>query len=146
MTTPLKCVVDASVVVKWVLQDETYQENSAKLKNNFLAGKTELFAPSFMLQETANALWMAIKQKRIQQIDAQEALKVLQNVQLRIVEIDWTGLSKILAIACELDIAVCDAVYIFLCDQIDAQLVTADNKLFEKTKKNFNVLHIRDYS
>ena len=71
-------IVDASVVLKWVLSDETYQENADKLKSNFLNSEIELFAPSFITQETANALWMAVKQGRIQQTDAEDALEFLQ--------------------------------------------------------------------
>jgi len=132
--------------LKWVLPDEKYQENADKLKHNFLCGEILLFAPSFITQETANALWMAVKQGRIQQIDAQEALKFLQNTQLRLYELNWTDVSQSLAIACKLDIAIYDAAYLFLCDKLGAQLITADNQLFEKAKAYFKVKHIRDYS
>jgi len=140
----LNYIIDASVVLKWVLPDETYQENADKLKRNFLCGEIQLFAPSFITQETANALWIAVKQRRMQQTDAQEALKFLQNIQLRLYELNWTDVSQCLSIACKLEIAVYDAAYLFLCDKIGAQLFTADNKLFEKAKEHFKVTHIRD--
>jgi predicted nucleic acid-binding protein len=131
--------------LKWVLPDEKYQENADKLKHNFLCGEIQLFAPSFITQETANALWIAVKQNRIQQTDAQEALKFLQNTQLRLCELNWTDVSQSLAIACELDIAIYDVAYLFLCEKIGAELITADNKLFEKAKEHFKVTHIKDY-
>ncbi len=122
-----------------------FQENADKLKHNFLRGEIQLFAPSFITQETANALWIAVKQRRIQQTDAQEALKFLQNTQLRLYELNWTDVSLSLAIACKIDIAIYDASYLFLCDKIGAELITADNKLFEKAKEHFKVTHIKDY-
>ena len=139
------CIVDASVVLKWVLPDEVYQENADKLKNNFLNSKIELFAPSFITQETANALWMAVKQRRIEQTDAQDALEFLQNTQLNLHELNWTDVSQSLAIACKIDIAIYDASYLFLGEKIGAQLITADTKLFEKAKIHFKVTHIKDY-
>ena len=141
----LNCIIDASVVLKWVLPDEIYQENADKLKHNFLSGEIQLFAPSFITQETANALWIAVKQRRIQQTDAQEALKFLQNIQLRLYELNWTDVSQSLAIACKIDIAIYDAAYLFLCDKIGAELITADNKLFEKAEEHYKVTHIKDY-
>jgi len=131
--------------LKWVLPDEIYQENADKLKNNFLNNKIELFAPSFITQETANALWMAVKQRRIQQTDAQDALKFFQNAQLTLHELNWTDVSQSLTIACKIDIAIYDASYLFLGEKIGAQLITAVNKLFEKAKIHFKVAHIRDY-
>jgi predicted nucleic acid-binding protein len=138
-------IIDASVVLKWVLPDEAYQENADKLKQNFLASKTELFAPSFITLETANALWVASKQKRITQTDAQDALKTLHNTQLRLYELNWTDVSQSLSIACKIDIAIYDAAYLYLCEKIGTQLLTADNKLQEKAKQHFNVTHIKDY-
>jgi predicted nucleic acid-binding protein len=137
--------VDASVVLKWVLPDEAYQENTDQLKLGFLCGKIELFAPSFLLLEIANALWVAVKQKRILQADAIDALKFLQDTQLRFYEFDWTIVSQSLAIACKEDIAVYDAAYLYLCNKLGAEMITADNKLFEKTKEHYKVRHIKDY-
>ena len=63
-------VVDASVVVKWVLPGEPYEESALKLKMNHLSGITHLFAPSFLVQEVGNSLWKAVRQRRITQEDA----------------------------------------------------------------------------
>ena len=49
-------VVDASVVAKWILSGEPYQENTAKLKEDFVAGQVELCAPALVVNEVANAL------------------------------------------------------------------------------------------
>ncbi|MGO8805417.1 MAG: type II toxin-antitoxin system VapC family toxin [Candidatus Bathyarchaeia archaeon] len=141
----LKYVLDASVVLKWILPDETYQENSTRLRATFQTGTIQVFAPSFIVQETANALWLAAKQKRIQQTDAQDALDFLQNAELNLHELSWTEASQVLAIACKIEIAVYDAAYLFLSNKMDAQLITADNKLFEKSKGQFDVMHIKNF-
>jgi predicted nucleic acid-binding protein len=69
----------------------------------------------------------------------------LQNAQLRLYEFDWTNVSQSLAISCKDDIAVYDAAYLYLCDKLGAEMITADNKLFEKAKEHFKVRHIKDY-
>jgi len=137
--------VDASVVAKWVLPVEMYQENALKLRNENTSGRAELFAPTILSAEVANALWRAVKLKRLSEEDAQEALTTLGDTKIALCELDWSQISKVLKIACMLDSAIYDAAYLFLSDKIDAQLVTSDTKLYEKAKENFNVLHIRDY-
>jgi predicted nucleic acid-binding protein len=49
-------VVDVSVVAKWILPGEPYQENAEKLKEDFVAGQVELCAPDLVVTEVANAL------------------------------------------------------------------------------------------
>lgn len=137
--------MDASVVAKWVLPVEMYQENALKLRNDNTSGRAELFAPTILSVEVANALWRAVKLKRLSEEDAQEALTTLGDTKIALCELDWSQISKVLKIACMLDSAIYDAAYLFLSDKIDAQLVTSDTKLYEKAKENFNVLHIRDY-
>ena len=107
-------VVDASVVAKWVLPIEPYQENALKLKDDYVSKRAELYAPAVLTIEVTNVLWKAVKLKRLSQEDAQEALKTLGNINL--------GLHE-----------------------IKAQFVTSDNKLYEKSKGHFKVLHIKDY-
>lgn len=137
--------MDASVVVKWVLQGEPYQESSTKLKNDCVSGTVLLSAPAFITQEVGNALWRAVKLERITEEDAQVALEALNDVRIERHEIDWIQVSQGFSIACKLDIAVYDAAYLFLSDKLKAILVTADNKLCEKSKKQFRILHIKDY-
>ncbi len=137
--------MDASVVVKWVLSGEPFEENAVTLKEHSLSGRVNLFAPSFMVQEVTNSLWKAIKRKRILQDEAQEALRTLNDLRIDLVELDWQHSSEVLSFACKLDLAVYDAAYLFLSDQTSACLITADNKLYEKAQEHFQVLHLKDY-
>lgn len=137
--------MDASVVVKWVLSGEAYEESAVKLKDDHLSRIVELCAPSFLVQEVANSLWKAVKLGGIREEKAQEALNALNDMNLILYELDWAQISRVLIIACKLDSAIYDAAYLFLSGKMKAQFVTADNKLYEKAKKHFSVLHIRDY-
>ena len=139
-------VVDASVIAKWVLPIETYQENALKLKRDQASGVVNLFAPTILLLEVTNALWKAVKLKRLSEEDSQEALKALGDTKIALYELDWPQASDVLDIAGKLDAAISDAVYVFLSDKLRVQLLTSDTKLYEKAKGNFRVVHLKDYS
>lgn len=138
-------MVDASVVAKWVLPGEPDQENAVKLKNDYVLGLIELHAPAFIVEEVANALWRATKLKRLSQEDAKEALNALNDMKIVLYELDWAAATQSLVIACKHNIALYDASYLFLADKIKAQLVTADNKLYETAKDHFKLLNIKEY-
>ena len=138
-------VVDASVIAKWVLPIETYQENAFKLKQDQVSGVVNLLAPSILTLEVTNALWKAVKLKRLSGEDSQEALKTLGDTTIALYEMDWHQASEVLDIACELDIAIYDAAYVFLSEKIGAEFITSDTTLYEKAKGNFRVVHLKDY-
>ena len=137
--------MDASVIAKWVLPGEPYQENAIKLKQDYVSGITSLSAPALITSEVANALWRAVKLERIVEEDAQEALKALNDMRIGLHESDWVQASQGLSIACKLDLTIYDASYLSLTDKTKAQFITADNKLYEKAKKHFGVLHLKNY-
>ena len=104
-----------------------------------------MFAPSFMTQEVANALWVAIKLGRITQEDAQKALSSSDELQIKFYDFKWTEVSAELAIANRLDLTIYDAAYILLSEKMNTQLITADDKMYKKAKDHFKVLHLKDY-
>jgi predicted nucleic acid-binding protein len=131
--------------VKWLLPGEPYDENADRLRQDVLSAKAKMCAPSFMVQEVTNALWKAIKLRRITKADAQDALKSSDDLQINLYEFNWTEASDELAIANKLDLAVYDAAYLFLSEKMKAKLITADDKLYQKAKGQFRVLHLKDY-
>lgn len=98
-----------------------------------------------MVQEVANSLWKAIKRKRILQEEAEDALQLLDDLKIELNELDWPYASEVLTIACKLDLTIYDAAYLFLSAKTKSYLVTADDKLYEKGKQKFEVLHIKEY-
>jgi predicted nucleic acid-binding protein len=138
-------VVDASVVAKWVLPIEPFQDNALKLKAEFLGKKVDLFAPTLLTIELTNVLWKAVKLKRLQKQDAVEALSILNDIQITLCETDWIDASQIINIAFDIDCAVYDATYLFLTDKLKAKFITADEKLYEKAKTDFQVIHAKDF-
>jgi len=137
--------VDASVVAKWVLPGEPFQEKALRLKEDYVSGVIELSAPNVVVQEVANALWRATGVKRISEADAKEALKALNDMRIELHELDWSQAAEAVSIACDLDLTIYDASYVFLADELRAPLVTADKVLYETARKKFKILHIKDY-
>jgi predicted nucleic acid-binding protein len=111
-----------------------------------LAGIAKICAPSLIVLEVANALWKAIKLDRILEEDAYEALKILDDLGITFHELSWTDVSRGLNIASKLDLTVYGASYLFLSDKMKAQIITADDRFFEKAKKHFRILHLKDYT
>ena len=66
-------------------------------------------------------------------------------MRIELYESDWIQASQGLSIACKLDLTIYDVSYLSLTDKTKAQFITADNKLYEKAKKHFGVLHLKNY-
>ena len=139
-------MVDASVIAKWILPGEPYQDKAARLKEDQVLGLAELCAPGFIVQEVANALWRAIKLERISEESAREALRALNDMRIELHELDWAQVSQGLGVACDLNLTIYDVSYLFLADKIRVPLITADERICETAKERFRILHIKDYS
>lgn len=103
-------VVDASVALKWVLNDEECVSEALALREQYLQdpGGFPLLAPSLWRYEVGNGLYVATRRGRLSENDAREALASLLGVGVRLVEPDAGHLLN-LALSC--DIAVYDAAY-----------------------------------
>lgn len=137
--------MDANVIAKWVLPGEPFQDKTLKLKEDYVSGAIELSAPSVIALEVANALWRAIRLNRISESDANEALKALNDMRIELYELNWAQTAQALSIACGLNLTIYDASYVFLANDLRAPLITADKTLYEIARKQFKILHIKDY-
>ncbi len=138
-------VVDASVVFKWVLPGEPYEESALTIKKNYLSGIISICAPSLMVHEVGNSLWKAIKRKRMTQDDAYEALKTLDDLKINLHQLNWSEISTVLTIATKIDLTIYDASYLFLSQKMQAEVITADDTMYQKAKSTFHMLHLKDY-
>jgi predicted nucleic acid-binding protein len=128
------------------LPGEPYEKQAAKVMQDQRSGTFEACAPSFMVHEVANSLWKAIRQKRMTLEDATKALKTLENTEINLYEINWAEVSNELNIASKYEVATYDAAYLSLSKKINAPIITADDKLYQKAKGHFNIIHLKDYT
>ena len=116
----MRLVVDASVAVKWLIEEE-YSAAADRL----LEGSHDLFAPRLMASEVGNVLW---RKARMGEIGRSQAGALADAVSEMAVH--WTGDEAVCPDAVRLSLAldhpVYDCVYLALAHRIGATVVTAD--------------------
>ena len=116
----MSIVIDASVALKWVLNEAGAESADALLDE-------ELIAPALWLLQAADALWRRARRGDISADEAAERLAELYNAPVTTagIEEDLTAAS---ALATMLDHPVHDCLYLALAIREDTFVVTADSR------------------
>ncbi len=125
----IKLVIDASVVVKWIIPGEPWEEEAKTLKNEIVLGRVETYAPELIVYEVSSAIYKAIKNKILKAQDGVKALKAISSIGLNLVQISWHDAAEILELATSTGLTVYDSAYLWLSKMLKAKLVTADKEL-----------------
>lgn len=128
LSLPVRCVVDASVVVKLALTEAHSAEVSALFSHLATDPQTLLRAPDLLDLECGNIFW---KHMRRSGLAGDEATRFLADIlALRIDRIPATAVATAaLELAKDRDISVYDAAYVAVAQQSGLPLITADNRL-----------------
>jgi predicted nucleic acid-binding protein len=117
-------VIDASVAIKWVIEEDGTREALSLLKHR-------LFAPELLVAECANVLWKKTRRNELTREEARVAAGLLQRA-----DIELAPMRALLGPATELAIALdhpaYDCTYLALAESLSCDLVTADYKLSTK--------------
>lgn len=119
----MRYVVDASVAAKWLLPED-HTEQAERL----LAADATLFAPDLLYAEVGNVLWKRVLRGELTQQAADEALALLLQVDVAITPMQSLVVPAF-ALACRFERTVYDATYLALALELDAVLVTSDQRL-----------------
>lgn len=122
-------VIDASVAVKWVIQEE-YQ-NESRL---YLDEKNQLYAPSFLLLECASAIQNAVRRGEILPDEGWQAFEILRDYDQWYLLSPYPLLEKAYQLANQLWHSIYDCFYLALAEKENAVVVTADRKFYERVK------------
>lgn len=126
--TPRRVTIDASVVLRWTLDDEADRTQATRLRDELASGELTPVEPGHFLLEVAAGLERAQRSGRMSAEDGRAALDVLG-----VVFIDRTdpfaAAAASLGIALELGIRVADAAYLECARRASTTLVTADRPL-----------------
>lgn len=138
MAEVARVVVDASVVLKWFVQ-EPWSDQARALLRAYEQGHLRISAPFLLDFEVANVL----RYKR--EFGAQDVQRALTS--LRALQVDQYGLDEGVAtgtiqLAYEYGLTVYDAAYLAGARTLDCALWTADDHLMEKTAELPQVHHI----
>ena len=118
-------IIDASVAVKWLVDEE----DSAAA--NALLGRIDLVAPTLIHAEVGNAIW---KKKRRGELADDPELPLLPELLASILQtIDESSvMERALRLALALDHPIYDCVYLALAETLEQELVTADGRFLSR--------------
>jgi len=126
----LNLVLDASVAAKWFLPraGEPLAEEALALLRRYADGEITLTVPDLFWAELANILWKAVRNGRILNKAATEALAGMLQYRIPTASVEELA-DDALAIALSTGRTVYDAIYVALAVQSESTLITADERL-----------------
>jgi predicted nucleic acid-binding protein len=144
MKTPLGCVVDTSVCIKYFIADPL----TAKVNHLFghLANpQTEIYVPDLFYIECANALWKYVRARMYTAAEVQVDLATLKAFPLRVVSTTDLMVDAV-TIGLTYGISAYDASYVALSQQVGATLLTLDGKLVRAlATSSFDICSFNDF-
>lgn len=114
-------IVDASVAVKWVCEEEGSDRAAFLLEGHLLA------APSFWLVEVANALWRRAQRGELTREAVEERVAALSAAPVRTLDLQDLVRDAI-KFACDLGHPVYDCLYLAAAVRCQGRVVTADKR------------------
>ena len=137
-----KIIPDSSVMVKWLNKDkEGYLEQSSKVIEEALDGKTELLAPELARYEIGNVL---LKTKKLTPQEAYISLGTAYQLPITFISETENLARQTFEIAYKHNLSYYDASFLSLARQYDATLVT-DNIKDQGKPDDIKVVPLKDY-
>jgi predicted nucleic acid-binding protein len=133
-------VVDASVAIKWFVEEPLYEE-----ADRLLGEASTLSAPDLFIPEVTNIAWKKAMRGEIGRVQARNV-----PVELQLLRIDLHAslslVARALDVALTLEHLVYDCFYLACAEVIDAPLVTADDRLHQRVRNTEFAARVRHLS
>lgn len=141
---PRPVVVDASVVLKWQLDDEEAVAQALALRDDFLLHDRVSFAAPFLLVfELTNGMLTATRQGRLSRDQAEEGLALLLAVGIRLMAVDAT---RVFSLSMRWKLSAYDGAYLGLAEKLDSEVWTGDRAFYTACRgKGSRVRWVGDY-
>jgi predicted nucleic acid-binding protein len=127
---PGRIVVDASVALKWVLEEEQSDQAEA------LSSGRQLVTSALLWPEAANAIATRVRRGQLDRVRGNDALRDLRAAPLRTRPLDSDGVLAAFNIACDLIHPIYDCCYLALAIEENSIVVTADRRFRSAVAKH----------
>lgn len=124
-------VLDSSVALKWIFDEEEGSGHAMRVRDNHISGIGEIAVPELFFYEIANVLATKV---RLAPDEAREAFKLISDFELNVHELGSAGFADAIAFAMKHKVSVYDASYHVLAERLGCWFMTADRKFWEKVK------------
>lgn len=124
MTSAKGFVIDTSVAMKWIIDEEGSD------KADLLRG-ADMVAPALIRIEAGSVLRAIAARKAVSDEHALELFLFLQTAPITIVDPDEVLERRAMELAFELQQSVCDCVYLALAERMDRRLITANRRFLQ---------------
>jgi predicted nucleic acid-binding protein len=121
-------VIDSSIALAWALPDETSREAERFLGR--ISIRSILWVPALWWYETANALLMAQRRKRLTEAERIRLMELYRRLPIRTdIVLDSDSMSRFHTLAIEYNLSAYDAAYLELAQRRGLGLATVDRPL-----------------
>ncbi|MEE8378043.1 MAG: type II toxin-antitoxin system VapC family toxin [Candidatus Aminicenantaceae bacterium] len=132
-------VIDASVVLKWYLDDEELGTKALNILTHYVSDNINLIAPSLIEYEVMNGLKIAQKRGRIDKESLLSGIEGFFNLEITVFNASHFS-NKTLDILSFFDISSYDASYLALAENEKSPFVTADKVLYNKVHRKLKYI------
>lgn len=142
--SPKTYIIDASVCIKWFsIENEDDVSIASLLRVQHMNRNIFLMAPDILVYEVINALAYNLL---FNADKVNMAILSLYEMDIKFVEPYAGILSESSKLHFSKNITIYDSIYIALAKYINAQYITADEKLFEKVKDLGSIILLKNYN
>jgi len=122
-------VIDASVAIKWLVEEEGTVEALIVLE------RAKLAAPDLLIAECANIFWKKVRREELSEEEALIGARVLEQAVIEILPTRHL-LGSATSLAVELDHPAYDCIYLALAIERGWQFATADERFQRKVRED----------
>lgn len=128
-------VVDASVALKWYLDDEDHGQKAMNLLTRYVADEIDILAPSLLEYEVVNGLIIAQRRGRIKEEKVLSAIEGFASLGITMTNLA-SCYSRVIHFCRTYSRSAYDASYMAAADKEGMPLITADDGFYNAVKKD----------
>jgi predicted nucleic acid-binding protein len=132
-----RIVLDASVILKWYLPDEEWNEEALDLLKRYIAADLDIIGPSLLEYEVINGLFVAHKRARIREDAILSAIQGFADLGIKRLGLsDQYG--RLFDLCRTYSVSAYDASYLSLAEFEKIPFITADEAFYKAVKKDLH--------